>query len=114
MRGIAYYAHGWGCSCASHGAALSCWGVLWCVGFPLAWVRGSSGVLLGCERVRAGSTLASFFEAATMPERGAAHQGRDQAHLRVLLNDRTIRHHRLNTGANKREKRKQGEAVTCR
>ena len=74
-----------------------------------AW--GSSGVLLGCERGRAGGTLASFFEAATMPERSAAHQGRGQAHLRVLLNDRTIRHHRVNAGANKREKRKQGGAV---
>ena len=34
MRAVAYYALGWGCSCASHGAALSCLGVLWCVGFP--------------------------------------------------------------------------------
>ena len=57
------------------------------------WVCGPSGVLLGCERGRAGSTLASFFEAATMPERSAAHQGHGQAHLRVLLGDRTIRHH---------------------
>lgn len=78
------------------------------------WVCGPSGILLGCERGRAGSTLASFFEAATMPERSAAHQGRGQAHLRVLLNDRTIRHHRVNAGVNKRKKRKQGEAVTCR
>lgn len=36
---------------------------------------GQSGVLLGCERGRVGSTLASFFEAATMNACGAAHQG---------------------------------------
>ena len=34
MRAVAYYALGCGCSCASHGAALSCLVVLWCVGFP--------------------------------------------------------------------------------
>ena len=49
-----------------------------------------------------------------MPEQSAAHQGRGQAHLRVLLNDRMIRHHRVNAGANKRETQKQGEAATCR
>lgn len=97
--------------CASHGAALSCGSRCGVWGVPCAWVWGSSGVPLGCERGRAGGTLASFFEAATMPERSAAHQGRGQAHLRVLLNDRTIRHHRVNAGANKREKRKQGGAV---
>lgn len=59
------------------------------------WVRGSSGVLLGCERGRAGGTLASFFEAATMPERSAAHQCYILVPLRVLLNERTIRHHRV-------------------
>ena len=99
--------------CASHGAALSCGSRCGVWGFHV-WVLGSSGVLLGCERGRAGGTLASFFEAATMPEQSAAHQGRGQAHLRVLLNDRTIRHHRVNAGANKRETQKQGEAATCR
>lgn len=38
-----------------------------------------------------------------MPERSAAHQGRGQAHLRVLLGERTIRHHRANVdGQHKR------------
>ena len=49
-----------------------------------------------------------------MPERSAAHQGCGQARIRVLLGERTVRHHRVNAGANKRKKRKQGEAVTCR
>ena len=78
------------------------------------WACGLFGVLLGRERVRVGSTLAFFFEASTMTARGAAHQGRILVPLRVLLVERTIRHHRVNAGANKRETRKQGEAVTCR
>lgn len=78
------------------------------------WVCGPSGVLLGCERGRVGNTLVSFFKAATMPERSAAHQVCGQARIRVLLGERTVRHHRVNAGANKREKRKQGGAVTCR
>ena len=35
-----------------------------------------------------------------MPERGAAHQERTLV-PRVLLNERTIRHHRVNAGAKK-------------
>lgn len=77
---------------------------LWCVGVSRVWAWGSSGVLLGCERGRVSVSLVFFFEEATMPERSAAHQGRGQAHLRVLLNERTIRHHRVNAGA-KKEKR---------
>ena len=57
------------------------------------WVCGPSGVLLGCERGRAGSTLASFFEGATMNACGAAHQGRILAPLRVLLGERTVWRH---------------------
>ena len=57
---------------------------------------GSSGVLLGCERGRVSVLLALFFEDATMPKRGAVHQGRGQAHLRLLLNERTMRHRRVN------------------
>ena len=60
--------------CVSHGAVLSCGACCGAWGFH-AWVCGPSGVLLGCERGRAGSTLASFFEAATMNACGAAHQG---------------------------------------
>lgn len=48
------------------------WGVLWCVGVPRAWVWGSSGVLLGCERGRVSVSLVFFFEEATMPEPGGA------------------------------------------
>lgn len=47
--------------------------VLYCVGVSRSW--GSSGVLLGCERGRVSVSLVFFFEEATMPERGAAHQG---------------------------------------
>lgn len=89
------------------------WGVLWCVGLPRAWVWGSSGVLLGCERGRVSVSLVFFFEEATMPERGGT-KGAHPGSTRMLLNERMMRHHRVNAGANKREIRKQGEAVTCR
>lgn len=46
--------------------------------------------------------------------RAGRHQGAHPGSTRMLLNERTIRHHRVNAGANKREKRKQGGAVTCR
>ena len=49
--------------------------VLWYVGVSRVWACGLFGVLLGCERVRVGSTLAFFFEVSTMTARGAAHQG---------------------------------------
>lgn len=71
------------------------WGVLWCVGVPCAWVWGSSGVLLGRERGRVSVALVFFFEDATMPERGGA-SGARLVPLWVLLNERTIRHHRVN------------------
>lgn len=70
------------------------WGVLWCVGVSRAWACGPSGVLLGCERGRVSVSLVFFFEEATMPERGGA----SRAHpgpTRMLLNERTIRHHRV-------------------
>jgi len=89
------------------------WGVLWCVGVSRAWVWGSSGVLLGCERGRVSVSLVFFFEEATMPERGGT-KGAHPGSTRMLLNERMMRHHRVNAGANKREIRKQGEAVTCR
>lgn len=78
MRSVAYYALGWGCSCARlavrrcrAGRAVVC-GVAARVGW------GSSGVLLGCERGRVSVLLVFFFEASTMPERGGtkgAHPG---------------------------------------
>ena len=46
------------------------WVVLWCVGVSCAWVWGSSGVLLGCERGRVSVALVFFFEVPMMPERG--------------------------------------------
>lgn len=49
-----------------------------------------------------------------MPERGGA-SGARLVPLWVLLNERTIRHHRVNVdGRYKRDIRKQGGAVTCR
>ena len=100
MRVSAYYALGLGLFvCASHGAALSCGSRCGVWGFHV-WVRGSSGVPLGRERGRVSVSLVFFFEAATMPERSAAHQERTLV-PRVLLNERTIRHHRVNAGAKK-------------
>ena len=63
---------------------------LWCVGAWFVW--RSARLRAG----RASISLVFFFEDATTPKRGSVHQGRGQAHLRVLLNDRTIRHHRVN------------------
>ena len=103
----------WGFVCASRGAVLSCGACCWCVGVSRAWVWGSSGVLLGCERGRVSVSLVFFFEEATMPERGGT-KGAHPGSTRMLLNERMMRHHRVNAGANKREIRKQGEAVTCR
>ena len=99
--------------CASHGAALSCGSCCGVWGVSRAWVWGSSGVLLGCERGRVSVSLVFFFEEATMPERGGT-KGAHPGSTRMLLNERMMRHHRVNAGANKREIRKQGEAVTCR
>lgn len=67
------------------------WGVLWCVGVPCAW--GSSGVPLGRDRGALVSHLC-FFEDATVPERGGA-SGVRPGSTRMLLNERTIRHHRV-------------------
>ena len=85
---------GWGCLCARltvrrcrAGRAVVC-------GVSRAWACGPSGVLLGCERGRVSVSLVFFFEEATMPERGGA----SRAHpgpTRMLLNERTIRHHRV-------------------
>lgn len=85
--------------------------VVVCGGVARVGACGSSGVLLGCERGRVSVSLV-FFEDATMPERGGA-SGVRPGSTRMLLNERTIRLHRVNAGANKRETRKQGEAVTC-
>lgn len=87
--------------------------VVVCGGVARVGVWGSSGVLLGCERGRVSVSLVFFFEETTMPERGGT-KGAHPGSTRMLLNERTLRHHRVNAGANKREIRKQGEAVTCR
>ena len=58
--------------------------VLWCVGVSRAWVWGSSGVLLGCERGRVSVSLVFFFEEATMPERGGASRGAPWFHPHVI------------------------------
>lgn len=87
--------------------------VVVCGGVARVGAWGSSGVLLGCERGRVSVSLVFFFEETTMPERGGT-KGAHPGSTRMLLNERTIRHHRVNAGANKREIRKQGEAVTCR
>lgn len=99
--------------CVSHGAVLSCGACCGVWGVPCAWVWGSSGVPLGRERGRVSVALVFFFEDATMPERGGT-KGAHPGSTRMLLNERMMRHHRVNAGANKREIRKQGEAVTCR
>lgn len=114
MRSVAYYALGWGCSCA-HLTVRRCRAgrVVVCGGVARVWAWGSSGVLLGCERGRVSVSLVFFFEETTMPERGGT-KGAHPGSTRMLLNERTIRHHRVNAGVNKREIRKQGEAVTCR
>lgn len=88
------------------------WGMLWCVGVSRAWARGPSGVPLGRERGALVSHLC-FSRRLRCPS-GAALRGAHPGSTRMLLNERTIRHHRVNAGANKREIRKQGEAVTCR
>ena len=102
-----------GGSCARLTVRRCCAGRAVVCGVSRAWVWGSSGVLLGCERGRVSVSLVFFFEEATMPERGGT-KGAHPGSTRMLLNERMMRHHRVNAGANKREIRKQGEAVTCR
>ena len=68
-----------------------------------AWAWGSSGVLLGCERGRVSVSLVFFFEEATMPERGGT-KGAHPGSTRMLLNERMMRHHRVNAGAKTKER----------
>lgn len=72
------------------------WGVLLvCGGVARVGAWGSSDVLLGCERGRVSVSLVFFFEETTMPERGGT-KGAHPGSPRMLLNERTIRHHRVN------------------
>ena len=61
-----------GGSCARLTVRRCCAGRAVVCGVSRAWVWGSSGVLLGCERGRVSVSLVFFFEEATMPERGGA------------------------------------------
>ena len=66
-----------------------------CGGVARVGAWGSSDVLLGCERGRVSVSLVFFFEETTMPERGGT-KGAHPGSPRMLLNERTIRHHRVN------------------
>lgn len=69
--------------------------VVACGGVARVGAWGSSDVLLGCERGRVSVSLVFFFEETTMPERGGT-KGAHPGSPRMLLNERTIRHHRVN------------------
>lgn len=96
MRRVAYYALGWGCSCAR----LAVWRcrasrVVVCGVAAHVCACGPFVVSLGRERGRVSVSLVFFFEETTMPERGGT-KGAHPGSPRMLLNERTIRHHRVN------------------
>ena len=78
-------------------------GVVACGVLERAGTCGPSGVLLGRECWRVVVAHKFFCEAATMHERGAAHQGCVLARLRVLSSGRTIRRHRVDASVNKKK-----------
>ena len=78
MRSVAYYALGWGCSCARLAVQRCRAGRVVVDGVSARVGVWSVWVLLGRERGRVSVSLVFFFEASTMPERGGtkgAHPG---------------------------------------